>query len=231
MSLGPQHTPPSLHANAKTRKDLWDFKLVLVVRSQVTCTVESQSVPVKVFCKSCWRWTSAVALKRPVFYRRQWICHDKFSPKHLGFSLRLHTHWPTQDSSCDNFQTYVVHSALNNSKRVSTVSYRQPWVGEFFYRQYLLDLLDIWLVRSTARRKTSMVMMVMKNTPNRFFVETLTIAFIMSRSMIQLSFLGAKEIASKSWGNGWSLTLWHLTKSTSIAVESRGNFCFNFSSW
>ena len=168
------------------------------------------------------------------------MCRDLFSPKHPFFSLRLDTHWARTHHSCGGeSDTWLeplhvrklINGALNNWKRVSTTSYRQPWVVEFFYRRYLPDLPDILLVRSTARRKISPV--YMRNTASRFFVETLTTAltFITSRSMIQLSFLEAKEIAWKSWGNGWSLILWHLTKSISIVDGNRGNFCFNFWSW
>ena len=138
----------------------------------------------------------------------------------------------SSDTSCSNesdtWNPYVSLIVLNNWKRVSTTSYRQPWVVEFFYRRYLPDLLDILLVRSMAQRKISAVM---KNTPSRFFIETLAIAFIMIRSMIQVSFLEAKEIVWKSWGNDLSLILWHLTKSICIVGENRGNFSFSFSSW
>lgn len=205
---------------------------VIYIRNQVTCTLGSRSFPAKVPWKLCRRWTSAVALKRLVFYCRQWICRDLFSAKHAIFSSTP-TEPLSSDTSCSNesdtWNPYVrVNSALNNWKSVSSTSYRQPWVVEFFYRRYLPDLLDILLVRSMARRKISPVM---KKTPSRFFVETLATAFIMIRYMIHLSFLEAKEIVWKSWGNGWSLILWHLTKSISIAGENRGNFSFSFSSW
>lgn len=176
---------------------------------------------------------STAALKIAVFYRRQWDMSWLVQRETPGFFVafgHLLSSGPTScGSESDTWNPLrKLNSALNNWKRVPTSSYRQPWVVEFFYRRYLPDLLDILLVRATARRKISPVM---RNTPSRFFVEALTIAFIMSRSTIQLSFLEAKEIAWKSWGKGWSPILWLLTKSTSIAVENLGNFCFNFWSW
>ena len=50
--------------------------LLLAIRNLVTCTLGCRSFPVKVPWELCGRWTSAVALKRPVFCRRQWICRD-----------------------------------------------------------------------------------------------------------------------------------------------------------
>ena len=61
------------------------FHVCYLYSQSVSVTLGSRSFPVKVPWKLCRRWTCAVALKRLVFYCRQWICRDLFSAKHLVF--------------------------------------------------------------------------------------------------------------------------------------------------
>lgn len=113
----PQHTPPSLHANAKTRNDHWDFKLALLLFAVKWLVRFLNFNVIEVVYKLCWRWTSAIALRRPLFYHwRSEYAVTSSVPQTRFFFVSLTLDTSSWNSGIE--QLHVVNSALNNCKRV-----------------------------------------------------------------------------------------------------------------